>query len=210
MTAPGRGCELISARHGAIPASHTCYGDLGEVIVIRIGASLITAHSDKQRAAGNFKGGYGFHPLTAWCDNTGELLAVIARPGNAGSNTAADHLAIIDAAIAAIPAKWRRDLLITIDGAGASHAVVEYLEKLAAQPGTSLAYSVGFDLDERARVAIGAMLEQGWEAALDATGRARDDAEVAVFRAVAPQHRRRPAGRLAAGHAGAGASRTHR
>ncbi|HUH70078.1 MAG TPA: IS1380 family transposase [Mycobacterium sp.] len=171
--------ELIEARHGTIPASRTCYGDLGPVIVIRIDASLVESHSDNQHAAGNFKGGYGFHPLLAWCDNTGELLVVIARAGNAGSNTAADHVAIIDAAIAAIPPKWRRNLLITIDGAGCSHAVVEHLEKLDARPGWSVAYSVGFDLDERARVAIGQMPAEGWEAALDAAGLARDDAQVA-------------------------------
>ena len=171
--------ELIEARHGAIPPSRTCYGDLGLMVVIRIDASLVESHSDKQHAAGNFKGGYGFHPLLAWCDNTGELLAVIARPGNAGSNTAADHIAIIDAAIAAIPAKWRPNLLITIDGAGSSHAVVEHLRKLNARPGWSVAYSVGFDLDERARVAIGQMPAAGWEAALDPAGKARDDAQVA-------------------------------
>jgi Transposase DDE domain group 1 len=171
--------QLIEARHGRIPPSRTCYGDLGAVIVIRIDASLVESHSDKQHAAGNFKGGYGFHPLLAWCDNTGELLAVICRPGNAGSNTAADHIAIIDAAIAAIPAKWRRNLLITIDGAGSSHAVVEHLEKLNTQPGWSVAYSVGFDLDERARGAIGQMPAAGWEAALDPAGTARDDAQVA-------------------------------
>src|SRR5688572_6966473 len=67
--------ELIAARHGRIPPSRTCYGDLGETIVIRIDASLIDSHSDKERADGNFKGGYGFHPLLAFCDNTGELLA---------------------------------------------------------------------------------------------------------------------------------------
>jgi len=171
--------ELIEARHGAIPPSRTCYGDLGPVIVSRIDASLVESHSDKQHAAGNFKGGYGFHPLLAWCDNTGELLVVICRAGNAGSNTAADHIAIIDAAIAAIPPKWRHNLLITIDGAGCSHAVVEHLRKLDARPGWSVAYSVGFDLDERARVAIGHMPAEGWEAALDAAGLARDDAQVA-------------------------------
>jgi len=171
--------ELIEARCGAIPASRTCYGDLGPVVVIRIDASLVASHSDKQHAAGNFKGGYGFHPLLAWCDNTGELLAVICRPGNAGSNTAADHIAIIDAAIAAIPPKWRRNLLVTIDGAGSSHAVVAHLAKLNARAGWSVDYSVGFDLDERARVAIGQMPADGWQAALDATGAARDDAQVA-------------------------------
>jgi hypothetical protein len=170
---------LIEARYGRIPPSRTCYGDLGEVIVIRIDATLTYCHSDKECAAGNFKGGYGHHPLTAWCDNTGELLAIMPRKGNAGSNTATDHVAIIDAAIAAIPARWRRNLLITIDGAGSSHDVVEHLRKLNARPGWSVAYSVGFDLDARVRVAIGQMPAAGWEAALDAAGTAREDAQVA-------------------------------
>ena len=85
---------------------------------------------------------------------------------NAGSNTAADHIAIIDAAIAAIPANYRRNLLITIDGAGSSHAVVEHLEKLNARAGWSVSYTVGFDLDERARVAIARMPADGWQPAL--------------------------------------------
>ena len=170
---------LIAARHGRIPPARTAYGDLGAVIVIRIDATLIGAYSDKECAAGNFKGGYGFHPLTAWCDNTGELLAILARSGNAGSNTAADHIAIIDAAIAAVPARWRHNLLVTIDGAGSSHAVVEHLTALNARPGASVQYSVGFDLDERIRTAITALPEHAWEPALDATGAPREDAQVA-------------------------------
>lgn len=67
------------------------------MIGIRIDATLVNSYSDKDSAAGNFKGGYGFHPLTAWCDNTGEALAIIPRGGNAGSNTASDHVAIIEA-----------------------------------------------------------------------------------------------------------------
>jgi hypothetical protein len=171
--------EAIAARHGVIPPAPTCYGTLGDTIVIRLDASLIDSHSDKQRAAGTFKGGFGFHPLMAWCDNTGELLAIIPRAGNAGSNTAADHIAIIDAAIAAVPAKWRKNLLVTIDGAGSSHAVIEHLAKLGARPGWSVQYSVGFDLDERARVAIGQTPANAWEPALDPSGKAREDAQVA-------------------------------
>jgi hypothetical protein len=71
--------------------------DLGGVTVIRLDATIVVAHSDKQQAKGTFKGTWGHHPLTAWCDNTGESLAVMLRPGNAGSNTAADHVAIVDA-----------------------------------------------------------------------------------------------------------------
>ena len=171
--------ERIEARHGKIPPVATCYGDLDDVICIRIDATLITSYSDKESAAGNFKGGYGFHPLTAWCDNTGELLAIIARAGNAGSNTAADHIAIIDAAIAAIPAKWRHNLLITIDGAGSSHKVIDHITKLNTRAGYSIAYSVGFDLDARVRAALALLPETGWEPALDATGTPREDAQVA-------------------------------
>jgi len=32
-------------------------------------------------AAGNFKGGFGYHPLLAYLGNTGEALAGILRPG---------------------------------------------------------------------------------------------------------------------------------
>ena len=62
-----------------------------ESITLDIDATLLTAHSEKERAAGNYKHGYGFHPLGCWLDETGEALAAILRPGNAGSNTAADH-----------------------------------------------------------------------------------------------------------------------
>lgn len=146
--------------------------------MIRIDASLVQSHSDKQHAAGNFKGSYGFDLLLVWCDNTGELLAISSRPGNVGSNTATDHIAIIDAAINAIPVQWRHNLLITIGGAGFSHAVVEHLANLNAQHGWSVQYSVGFDLNECARTAIALMPEHGWQPALDAAGEARDDAQV--------------------------------
>jgi hypothetical protein len=170
---------LIEARHGAVPPVRTAYGDIDGVICIRIDATLITSYSDKECAAGNFKGGWGFHPLTAWCDNTGELLAIIPRTGGAGSNTATDHIAIIDAAIAAIPAKHRRRLLITIDGAGSSHDVLDHITALNARKGFSVHYSVGFDLDKRVRNAITLLPEDVWCAALDAAGKAREDAGVA-------------------------------
>jgi hypothetical protein len=58
--------------------------------------------------------------MTAWCTNVGDALAVTLRPGNAGSFTATDHIAVLTAAFAQIPAEWRTDVLVTIDGAGAS------------------------------------------------------------------------------------------
>lgn len=169
----------IVARHGQIPAARTCYGDLGKTIVIRLDASIVIAHSDKIGAKGTFKGTYGHHPLLATCDNTGELLVVMLREGNAGSNTGSDHVTVLDAAIRQIPAAHRRDLLVTIDGAGAGHQIVDHLTALNARSGHKVDYSVGFDLDERARAAISLLPASIWESALDAEGRPRKDAHVA-------------------------------
>src|SRR5437763_12542064 len=76
------------------------------------------------------------------------------RPGSAGSNTAADHLAVLGAAIAALPPAYRRRLMVTCDGAGASHGLLARLDTLAARPGYQLTYSVGWDLGAREREAI--------------------------------------------------------
>ena len=90
------------------------------------------------------------------CDNTGgEPLAWMLRRGSAGSNTAADHLALVDAAIAAVPPGFRRKLMVTCDGAGASHALIKHLDKLAARRGYELTYSVGWALGEREKAALG-------------------------------------------------------
>jgi hypothetical protein len=90
------------------------------------------------------------HPLLAYCDNTGgEPLAWKMRKGSAGSNTAADHIALTASAIAALPAAFRRRLVITVDGAGASHDLITHLDKLAARPGHQVIYSAGWMLAER-------------------------------------------------------------
>jgi len=87
------------------------------VVVVRLGATVIQAASDKDGAEANCKG-YGFHPLTAWCSNVGDCLAAMLRPGSAGSFTAAGHIAVLDAAVARLPPDCRGDLLVTVDGAG--------------------------------------------------------------------------------------------
>ena len=67
-----------------LPASRAAGADLGEVVVLDVDATLVTAHSEKEQAAATFKRGFGFHPIAVWCDNTTELLAATLRPGNAG------------------------------------------------------------------------------------------------------------------------------
>ncbi len=165
---------LINTRHGAIPPSRVADVDLGATIVIRMDATIQIAHSDKQGAAGTFKGSWGHHPLTAWCDNTGESLALRLRPGNAGSNTASDHTEVLAEAIVQIPARYRRDLLVTVDGAGATLDLIRHITSLNAVAGRQVHYSVGFDLDGRVRTAIGQVVESDWQHVTDHDGEPRD------------------------------------
>jgi hypothetical protein len=116
----------------------------------------------------------GLHPLLAYCDNTGEPLAGMLRPGSAGSNTTADHLAVLDAAIAAVPPAFRRRLMITVDGAGASHGLITRLDALAARPGYQVIYSVGWELGGRERAAITAVPAPAWQVAVDQRGEVRE------------------------------------
>jgi hypothetical protein len=129
----------------------------------------------------------------ARCDNTGESLAFTLRAGSAGANTVVDHLEVLDAAIAQIPAGHRRGSAGHRDGAGASHGLVDHITTLNAKPGRRVHYLVGCDLGERERVAIGRMPAHAWQPALDAQGHARPLAEAAVVELTALL-RQHPAG----------------
>ena len=85
-----------------------------------------------EHTAGNYKGGFGYHPLMAFLDNTGEALAGVLRPGNAGSNTATDHITVTDAALAQIPdaQRYGQPILVRADGAGASKKWLWHLREL--------------------------------------------------------------------------------
>ena len=101
---------------------------------------------EKEQAAANFKGGFGFHPLGVWCDNTGELLAIRLRPGNANANHAQDHIDLLGDAISQIPAAHRRSMLVRADSAGASHQVLDWLTEQGQVRGRSVEYSIGFPI----------------------------------------------------------------
>jgi hypothetical protein len=106
------------------------------------------------------------------------------RPGNAGSFTASDHILLLDAAIAQIPAQWRTDVLITIDGAGASHDVINHLTALNTaavhgRRGRRIEYSIGWPVVERTQAGIGELRESDWTDALSADGTADPNASVA-------------------------------
>ena len=163
--------------HG-VPASKVADTDLGDTVVLDVDATLVTAHSEKEGAASTFKRGFGYHPLGVWCDNSQESLALMLRPGNAGSNTVADHVAVLTVAIAQVPARHRKNLLIRADGAGASHGLIEWLTALNAKRGRTVEYSVGFAVTDRVRAAITKVPTTAWAPAIDPEGDARDNGDV--------------------------------
>jgi len=151
-------------------------------LVIDLDATLVTSHSEKEAAAPTFKRGFGFHPLCAFVDHgptgTGEMVAVQLRPGNAGSNTALDHITVTRAALAQLPAhragrRPGRSVLIRTDGAGSSHA---FLDWLSAQ---RLSYSVGFALPNNTADLLAMMHDDVWTPAYNSDGQVRDGAWVA-------------------------------
>jgi DDE family transposase len=168
--------ECLERLRGAVAVARERAWKLGarpEQTVIDVDATLTTAYSDKHQAKGNFKGGYGHHPLLCYLDGSAEALAGILRPGNAGSNTAADHIAVLDLALEQLdPIALEGEILVRADGAGATHALTVYCRE------AGMRFSFGFDLDERVRDAITAVPEAAWQRAIRADGSEREHSQV--------------------------------
>lgn len=143
-------------------------------VILDLDATLVTAHSEKEQAAANYKHGFGFHPLLCYEASSEEALAGVLRPGNAGANTAADHIEVFQLALAQLPA-WAvgPGLLVRADSGGATHA---FLDDIVA---SGFCFSVGFDLTESVREAVLAVPERAWRPALTQAGEQRDGAAVA-------------------------------
>jgi hypothetical protein len=143
-------------------------------VILDIDATLVTAHSEKERAAGTYKHGFGFHPLLCYEATSEEALAGVLRPGNAGANTAADHVELLDLALAQLPEQaCGPGLLVRADSGGATHAFLDHVAALG------LRFSVGFDLTEPVREAVLAVPERDWRPALTQAGEQREGAAVA-------------------------------
>lgn len=154
-------------------------------LVIDIDATITIAHSEKENAAKTWKKTFGFHSLLAYLDRPdisgGEGLAGILRPGNAGSNTTADHVQILDMALAALPqyarpkvgARKSPTVLIRTDSAGATHGFAAHCR------GRGCGYSMGFTINQTTQDAILTIPEAAWTPAVDIDGQPRDGAWVA-------------------------------
>ncbi len=155
--------------------------DAGGTVTVDLDGVLVIAHSDKEDAAPTWKRTYGHHPLMAFVDHgpcgTGEPVAALLRPGNAGSNTAADHITTAQLALAQLPARFRRGrrTLVRTDSAGGTHDFVAWL----AQRGRWLSYSVGMVITDAIHQHVLKVPASAWTPAVEADGEVRDGAWVA-------------------------------
>ncbi|WP_024801209.1 IS1380 family transposase [Nocardia sp. BMG51109] len=174
-----------AARAAAWDRAGDCSPDHGidaeHPLITDLDATLTIAHSEKECATPTFKMAFGHHPLGSWVDHgtagTGEPLVMDLRPGNAGSNTAADHKRVLGQALRQLP--WQpgyrvgRKVLVRTDSGGGTH---EFLDYLTAR---HLQYSVGFLLTETTAAAADLIPDQAWAEAYDADGNVREGAWVA-------------------------------
>lgn len=178
----GIAAARVAARERAWAAGA---GPAGGEVIIDIDATIITTKADKQDAAPTYKRTYGHHPLLAMCAETDEVLAGILRAGNAGANTAIDHVTLLADAIGQLPAVWRaghgagedpnlveRRVLVRADSAGASHWLAEEcLDR-------NVEFSFGYQIDERVRRGVACINDDTWQPTIDSNGEARNGAAV--------------------------------
>jgi hypothetical protein len=177
LEAARRAARTAAWKTGAAPAA---VGDPASgPLCIDIDATLVTAHSDKEQAAGTYKGGYGFHPLLAYLDRgdgTGEGLAALLRPGNAGASTAADHVDVFESALAVLPdLPEHTQLVVRADSGGSAKAFLGYLREAETR------FSVSVRLSEPIKTAIRTLHRHTsvWIPAVRQDGSVRDGAHVA-------------------------------
>jgi hypothetical protein len=149
-------------------------------VTLDFDAQLLECHTEKEGAGPHRKGGFGFHPLHCFLDETGEQLAAVLRPGNAGANTAKDHVAVLEASLAQLPSDLQDrereqpiEMLARSDSAGATHEFAQALRQ------RKIRFSLGYYVDERVGEAALALPKRRWRRALDADGTPRAGAWVA-------------------------------
>jgi hypothetical protein len=155
--------------------------DSGGQVIVDIDGVLVLAHSEKQDATATWKKTFGHHPLMAFVDHgregSGEPVAGLLRPGNAGSNTAADHIEAAGLALAQLPKTYRRGrrTLVRTDSGGGTHEFVGWL----AQRGRWLSYSVGMTITDAIHQAVLKVPASAWTPAVEPDGEIRDGAWIA-------------------------------
>jgi hypothetical protein len=167
--------EAVRAARRAARARAWAWGARPDQIVLDIDSTLVTAHSEKEGAAPTYKRGYGFHPML--CYLGGQALAGVLRPGNAGANTAADHIGVLLDALDQLPAGVHEDpkvpILVRGDSAACTHGFLDAVHDMR------LSFSVSMPIDESVRRAILTVPESAWQTAIRQDGQEREGAWVA-------------------------------
>ena len=136
-----------------------------EQTTLDVDASLLGAHSEKEGAAGNYKGGFGFHPMLCYLEGSEGALDGVLRPGNAGSNTGTDQVAAIEAALEQLPpSALEGEILVRGDSAACVHEVVDFCRE------GGIRFSVGHDITAPVREAIAAVPDDAWVGAIGQDG----------------------------------------
>jgi hypothetical protein len=170
---------LLAARPGGFPWLKVAGRELTGITVVDLDASIVFAASDKENAVPTYKGGIGFCPNLASCDNTDDVLVIDPRPGNATSNDAADNIALLDRAVARIPGRYRRRMLVRLDGAGFSRELLEHIAAGGKVKGRSWEFTAGWSCTDREMDAIAQLPDQAWTAAIEQNGEPVENAFVA-------------------------------
>jgi Transposase DDE domain group 1 len=167
--------RLLRAEAGRGLPAVVCAGRTQPGLVLDLDATLVSCHSEKQGSAATYKSGWGYHPMLAWLDNTGEALAGMLRPGNAAAHDAADHISVLDEALAQIPDGHRHGtpLLVRADSAGGTREFLAHLRGLRDQSGLEVSFSVGFRVTNTVKDAIARLPDTAWTVAVDAAGNPR-------------------------------------
>lgn len=161
---------LLAARPEGFPWLKVADRELTGITVVDLDASIVFAASEKENAQPTYKGGIGFCPNLATCDNTDDLLAIDPRPGNATSNNAADNIALLDLAVSRIPGRYRRRMLVRLDGAGFSHELLEHIAAGGEMKGRAWEFSVGWSCTDTEMGAIEQLPPQAWTAGIEQNG----------------------------------------
>jgi hypothetical protein len=153
--------------------------ELTGITVVDLDASIVPAASEKENAAPTYKGGIGFCPNLACCDNTDDVLAIDPRPGNATANCAADNIALLDCAVSRLPGRYRHRLLVRLDGAGFSHELLEHIAAGGDKRGRHWEFSVGWSCTDVELDAIEALPSGTWTPGIEQNGALAEDTFVA-------------------------------
>lgn len=171
---------MLASRPGGFPWLRVAGRELTGITVIDLDASVVLVSSEaKENSKPTYKGGVGYVPNLATCDNVDDVLVIDPRPGNATSNDAADNIAALNAAVAAIPGTYRRKVLVRLDGAGFSHKLLEHIAAGGGIKGRRWEFSVGWACTDREIDAIDKTPKAVWQNGIDQDGTLLEDTWVA-------------------------------